>query len=74
MKEYVMNVKGMTKEKLYNRKKQEQINARRMEAKVKWMKTKTKVCVVCDNIFPTQEFEEAACSLECYRELRRCQK
>ena len=74
MREFVMTVRDLTKEELYNRRKQDQINARKTEAKVKWMKTKIKVCIVCDNKFPTQEFEELACSFECYRELRRCQK
>ena len=75
MKQYVMNVKRMTKdEKLHNRKRQDQIHARQIEAKVKWMETKIKVCLVCDNKFFTESFEALACSNECYMELRRCQK
>ena len=66
-----MSVKGLTKEILYNRRKQEQVHARRMEAREKWKGTKTKCCIVCDNKFLTQDFEEVACSFECYRELRR---
>lgn len=67
----VMSVKNLMK---YEIRKQDQINARRTEAKVKWMRTKTKVCVVCDNKFQTQDFDDLACSLDCYREARRCQK
>jgi hypothetical protein len=67
----VKNVKNLMK---YEIQKQEQINARRTEAKIKWMRTKIKVCIVCDNKFPTQDYEDLACSLDCYRELRRWQK
>lgn len=67
----VKNVKNLMK---YEIQKQEQINARRTEAKIKWMRAKIKVCIVCDNKFPTQDYEDLACSLDCYRELRRWQK
>ena len=72
MKKYVMNVKGLTKEeKLYNRKKQEQIQARQTEAKTSWVKTKIKVCLICDNKFFTDDYEKLACSIECFIELKR---
>ena len=70
-REFVMSVKGLTE---YEMRKQDQINARKTEAKAKWLRTKIKVCIVCDNKFPTKDFGELACSLDCYRELRRWQK
>jgi len=57
--------------KLYNRKKQEQIYARQVEAKAKWLKTQIKVCLICDNKFFTDDYERLACSIECYIELKR---
>tara|TARA_R100001082_G_scaffold110942_1_gene92526 strand:- start:2939 stop:3163 length:225 start_codon:yes stop_codon:yes gene_type:complete len=55
----------------HERRKKEQIRARQIEAKVKWENTKTKTCPVCDNPFRTEDWEEMACSHECYREFRR---
>ena len=57
--------------KLYNRKKQEQIYARQVEAKANWVKTKIKVCLVCDNKFFTDDYDNLACSIDCHRELKR---
>ena len=61
------------REKEHERRKKEQVRARQIEAKVKWEQTKTKTCPVCDNPFHTQDWEEMACSKECYREFRRVQ-
>jgi len=72
MKKYVMNVKRLTKkEKEYNRKKQEQVQARQREAKTSWVRTKIKVCLVCDNKFFTDDYDRHACSIECFIELKR---
>ena len=57
--------------KLYNRKKQEQIYARQVEAKANWVKTKIKVCLVWDNKFFTDDYDNLACSIDCHRELKR---
>ena len=67
-----MNVRRMgMDERLYNRRKQEQIQARQTEAKTGWVKTKTKVCLVCDNKFYTEDYANLACSIDCHRELKR---
>ena len=67
-----MNVKRLTKkEKEYNRRKQEQVHARQVEAKAKWLKTQFKVCLVCDNKFFTDDYDRHACSIECYIEFKR---
>ena len=56
---------------MHEKRKKEQVRARQIEAKVKWEETKTKTCPVCDNPFHTEDWEEMACSQECYREFRR---
>jgi len=68
MREYVMSVKGLTK---YEMRRQDQIQARQTEAKTGWVKTKTKVCMVCDNKFYTDDYANLACSIDCHKELRR---
>lgn len=73
MKKYVQNARVLTmREKEHEKRKKEQIRARQIEAKVKWEETKKKTCPVCDNPFITEDWQEMACSAECYREMRRC--
>ena len=72
MKIFAQNARRLTmKEKEHEKRKKEQIRARQIEAKAKWEQTKTKTCPVCDNPFHTEDYEEMACSHECYREFRR---
>ena len=72
MKKFVQNARKLTqREIVHEKRKQEQVRARQIEAKVKWEETKTKTCPVCDNPLHTEDWEEMACSQECYRDFRR---
>ncbi|MBT4050069.1 MAG: hypothetical protein HOE64_17110 [Nitrospina sp.] len=74
MKQYVMSVKKKTpEEKEHNRKKFQQIQARKRELEAKWTQTNTKSCPVCGSDFITYNFKDIACSYECHKELKRCQ-